>query len=88
MQDQELEAYFTAIKEDFNGVHDRFDKVEDRLGKVEDRLGRVEDRLGRIENNLGRVENVCFSILEVVRGQDFKFQEFNHRLVRLEQKAF
>lgn len=81
MQDQELEGYFTAIKEDFNGIHERFDKVENRLDKI-------EDRLGRLEEGFSRVENICFSILEVVRGQDFKFREFGQRLARVEQKVF
>lgn len=88
MQDQELEGYFTAIKEDFNGIHERFDRVENRLDKVENRLDKIEDRLGRLEEGFGRVENICFSILEVVRGQDFKFREFGQRLARVEQKVF
>lgn len=72
MQDQVLEQYFTAIKEDFNHTEDRFDGMDRRFDSVEKRLDRIE--------------SICFAILEIVKAQDFKFKEFNSRLLRLENK--
>jgi septation ring formation regulator EzrA len=73
MSKQELEQYFTAVKEDFNHIDERFDAVDRRFDAVELRLNRIE--------------SILFMILEIVKGNDVKWSELDRRVFKLEQRA-
>ena len=84
MEDRQLEACFTSIKEDFNHIEDRFKEVDERFDGVDRRFDAVEEKLGRIED-------VSRDILELMQNYDRERKEVkstlwehDRRLIKLE----
>lgn len=84
MSKQELEKYSTAIKDDFNHIDERFDAVDKRFDRLENRM---EQGFNRLEKGFNRLESICFAILEIVRGHDVKFKNYENRLISLGKKS-
>ena len=91
MEDRQLEACFTSIKDDFNHIEDRFKEVDERFDAVDERFDGVDRRFDAVEEKLGRIEDVSRDILELMQNYDRERKEVkstlwehDRRLIKLE----
>jgi hypothetical protein len=73
MEDRQLVAYFTSIKEDFNRVDDQFDEAKDKLGRIEEVSRDILELMQNYDRERKEVKSTLW--------------EHDRRLIKLEQRS-